>query len=164
MRICKWISSRKFSLGLCLRALRMEVCLYPGRYQNCGVIVPHFIAYKQWTQCCHQNELFSQQNCINITWAGLGLHPRVVFRILQEEKKKYLEDDLRLLLSVMENKDPVVATLKHAFNLKYMSSPYLPQWVWIRAIIITNHESLLSAALFFQGHLCGCLYKNTVKN
>lgn len=141
----------------------MEVCVYPERYQNRGVIVPRFTAYKQWTQHYHQNELFSQQNCINIIWAGLGLHPRVVFRMLQEEKN-YLEDDLCLLLSIKENKDPVVSTLKHAFNLKYMSSPYLPQWVWIWAIVITNHESLLSAALFFQGHLCGCLYKNTVKN
>lgn len=90
--------------------------------------------------------------------------PKSCLQNFTRGKKKYLEDDLCLLLSVMENKDPVVATLKHAFNLKYMSSPYLPQWVWIRAIIITNHESLLSAALFFQGHLCGCLYKNTVKN
>lgn len=106
----------------------MEVCVNSERYQNGGVIVPRFTAHKQRTQRYCQNKLFSQQDCIDTVWAGPDLHPRVVFRILQEGKKKNLEDDLCLHLPIKENKDPVVSTLIRVFNLKYMSSPHLPQW------------------------------------
>lgn len=77
----------------------MEVCINSERYQNGGVIVPRFTAYKQRTQQYCWNCLFSQQNYTDTIWAGPDLHLRAVFRILQEEKKLWKEAFAHIHLS-----------------------------------------------------------------
>lgn len=141
----------------------MEVCINSGRYQNGGVIVPRFTAYKQWTQQYCWNQLFSQENCTDTIWAGPDLHLRAVFRILQKEKKLWKETFAHIHLS-RKTKTQLYQHLYTHLTLSIWAVPTYLNGLWIRAIIITKHDSLLSIVLFFQGHLCGCLYKNTVKN
>lgn len=67
----------------------MEARVNSECYQNGGVTVPRFTAHEQRTQRYRQNELLSQRDCTDTIGAGRDLHPRVIFRVLQEENKKF---------------------------------------------------------------------------
>lgn len=104
----------------------MGVRINSERYQNGGVTAPRFTAYKQRTQRYRRNELLSHQHVL-IPFELAAIHTHKSSPAFYRRKIKILEDDLCLPLPIRENKAPVVSTLTPALNLKYTSSPHLPQ-------------------------------------